>query len=187
MANERRSRFVCDDEVVACVVRRARYALGVKRSSIVLLVALVFSVPTRGRAVVARPARAQCSINAVVRGGEWALSLQIDNGRAPLALPYFAPVVLGQLVVRREGARLSLAEPAVDMAVQSRTLRLAPNARVEVPVVQRLRFRPASGPLLSSDRFVITIDHPRAEVSLGATFGQGPNALDCRGVLRPAP
>lgn len=129
--------------------------------------------------------QARCTIEATSRGSEWALSLRVETGRSPLTVEYFTPVMLRELVVRHAGARGALAEPAVDMGVQRQTLRLAPNARADVAVISRLRFRPSSGPLLSSNRFVITIDRSPAQVDLEGVFGQGRSALACRGVLRP--
>lgn len=138
-------------------------------------------------AVARGAAGPQCVIVASGAGPEWSLSLQIRNGRAPTAIVYFVPVMLRGFTVRASGRSLTVAEPAIDMPVASRTLSLSPGQRATVPVLTRLRFRPQSGPLLSADRFVQTIDHSATRVQLAGVFGEGPRALACAGTLEPGP
>lgn len=130
--------------------------------------------------------RAQCTIVPTGSGPEWGLSLRIENGRSPMVLRYFSPLMLRDFTVRLARSPLSLAQPAIDMPVQPQTLRLPPRGRATVPVIIRLRFRPTSGPLLSADRFVQTIDHAPARVQIEGVFGEGPGAIRCTGTLDPS-
>lgn len=129
----------------------------------------------------------RCTLLVSAAGAQRSLSLALRNeGRAPVVLEYFSPVILRQFTASIGGARVAVTEPAIDLPVRAERQTLAPGATRTIASVIRLRFAPPAGaPREPDDRFVWTLEHAPALVSLEGYFGDARSSVACRGVLAP--
>lgn len=112
------------------------------------------------------------AVDLVPDGEGWALRFVLRNSSSrELSAEIIEPFLQFELeVTARDGARLSLAQPAFDMQGRPRTLRLPAGGRVQLETPIRLRFDPAVAPSGGGDPMVWSIRAPRQPVRLRATF-----------------